>query len=88
MLYRRFGFIQARILLDKQDEMRVLEEKLDRMDKRINCTDPDSLQTRDINEDDGRPRKELLKKIDTKFCEYGKGNSDRHWFKITKKSWL
>jgi hypothetical protein len=76
MLYRRFGFIQARILLDKQDEMRILEEKLDRMDQRIKNSDPDSLQTRDIAEEDGRPRKELLKRIETKFCEYGKGNSD------------
>ncbi len=76
MLYRRFGFIQARILLDKQDEMRILEEKLDRMDQRIKDSDPDSLQTRDIAEEDGRPRKELLKRIETKFCEYGKGNSD------------
>lgn len=76
MLYRRFGFIQARILLDKQDEMRILEEKLDRMDQRIKDSDPESLQTRDIAEEDGRPRKELLKRIETKFCEYGKGNSD------------
>lgn len=76
MLYRRFGFIQARILLDKQDEMRILEEALDRMDQSTKSTDPDSLQTRDIAEEDGRPRKELLKKIETKFCEYGKGNSD------------
>lgn len=76
MLYRRFGFLQARILLDKQDEMRILEEKLDRMDQRIKSTDPDSLQTRDIAEEDGRPRKELLKRIETKFCEYGKGNPD------------
>ncbi len=76
MLYRRFGFIQARILLEKQDEMRLLEEKLDRMDKSAKDSDPESLQTRDLAEEDGRPRKELMKKIETKFCEYGNGNSD------------
>ena len=72
MLYRRFGFIQARILLEKQDEMRILEEKLDMMDQRIERTDPESLKTRDLTEADSRPRQELLKKIEIKFCEYGK----------------
>ena len=72
MLYRRFGFIQARILLEKQDEMRILEEKLDRMDQRIKDSDPTSLQTRDLTEEESRPRKELLNKIELKFCEYCK----------------
>ena len=72
MLYRRFGFIQARILLEKQDELRILEEKLDNMDQKIKCTDPESLQTRDLDEESGRSRKELRKKIEIKFCEYGK----------------
>ena len=76
MLYRRFGFVQARILLEKQDEMRILEEKLDRMDQRIKRTDPESLQTRDLDEEDSRPRKELLKKIEIKFCEYGNCDVD------------
>ena len=33
MIYRRFGFLQARLLLEKQDSLRVLEQRLDRLDK-------------------------------------------------------
>lgn len=71
MLYRRFGFVQARVLLEKQDELRLLEERLDDLDKAMRRKDEDSLRTRDLSEEDGRPRKELLGKIETKSCEYG-----------------
>ena len=33
MVYRRFGFLQSRLLLEKQEELRELEGKLDRLDK-------------------------------------------------------
>lgn len=33
MQYRRFGFLQTRLLLYKQDELRTLEKELDAMDK-------------------------------------------------------
>lgn len=32
MLYRRFGYLQARVLLDKQDKLRQLERELDVFD--------------------------------------------------------
>ena len=33
MVYRRFGYPQSRILLDKQNEMAALETELDSLDK-------------------------------------------------------
>ncbi len=34
MIYRRFGFLYYRLLLDKQDELRRIERDLDSIDKR------------------------------------------------------
>jgi hypothetical protein len=68
MLYRRFGFLQARLLLNKQDQLRALEEQLDEID---NEDDEEHLKSRDIDDADETPRTRLLKKIETKFKEYG-----------------
>jgi len=74
MLYRRFGYLQSRILLHKQDELRALETELDNMDKadNENRTTKRYLKSRDM--DDKRkdsPRKALLQKTETTFKEYG-----------------
>lgn len=69
MLYRRFGFLQARILLNKQDELRVLELDLDHMDS---VSTPDVLQSRETDVYMSDKRKNLLVKIEEKFKEYGK----------------
>lgn len=71
MLYRRFGYLQARLLLNKQDELRVLERKLDRMDTFDARDHPTRLQTRDLKEEDAAPKRELLRQIEEKFREYG-----------------
>ena len=71
MMYRRFGYLQARLLLDKQDEIRKLEVKLDKMDRRDAVDHPIRLRTRDLAEEDAKPRRELLKTIEERFCEYG-----------------
>lgn len=71
MMYRRFGYLQSRLLLDKQDELRILEEKLDLMDKQDAELYPLRLRTRDLPEEDAKPRRELLKTIRENFCEYG-----------------
>lgn len=34
MLYRRFNYIQSRLILYKQDELRELQTELDRMEER------------------------------------------------------
>lgn len=70
MVFRRFGFLQARLLLHKQDELRELEVDLDRTDKLDIVRGPQWLETR---QDDGNAfRKELLGNIEEKFNEYGK----------------
>jgi hypothetical protein len=34
-IYRRFGYLQSRLLLDKQEQLRLLEEKLEHLDLKI-----------------------------------------------------
>ncbi|KAH7330214.1 hypothetical protein BKA65DRAFT_565359 [Rhexocercosporidium sp. MPI-PUGE-AT-0058] len=46
MIYRRFGFLHARLLLQKQDELRLMEEQLDLMDRRDVSDNPKALQCR------------------------------------------
>ena len=69
MLYRRFGYLQSRILLDKQDELRCLEEQLDELDASEMYLQADKLFRRGSL---GEQRKALLDDIERKFCEYGK----------------
>ena len=78
MIYRRFGFLQQRILLHKQDELRAMEKQLDKIDE------DDALQgkygesilsSRDKDDKTGGPRKQLIKDIQVAFkeyCEYNK----------------
>lgn len=68
MLYRRFGFLQARLLLNKQDQLRALEEQLDQIDS---VDDEEHLKSRDMDDADETRRTKLLKKIEVKFKEYG-----------------
>lgn len=74
MLYRRFGFLQARALLYKQDELRELEDKLDKMDQRDAKTKPKVLKSRDKDDANGE-RKNLIGLITKEFKEYGKEHS-------------
>jgi hypothetical protein len=71
MIYRRFGYVQGRLLLEKQDELRKLEEKLDKYDKQVEKTCSTNLMTRDLPSNDAESRKELMDKLEQKFCEYG-----------------
>ena len=74
MLYRRFGYLQSRIILHKQDELRALEEKLDILDQQ-DAADSETekfLQSRDLDDKSKRQRKALLETIEIKFKEYGK----------------
>ena len=80
MLYRRFGYVHARLLLHRQDELRELEDELENMDKmdarnekRKNC-----LHSRDIDNEqggegtpDGKSRGVLLDQIEEKTLKYG-----------------
>ncbi|KAL2010507.1 hypothetical protein VTN00DRAFT_6314 [Thermoascus crustaceus] len=66
-VYRRFGYLQSRLLLEKQDELRILEEELDHMDQ---ISRESQLVTRDLAEMDAEPRRELFARIEKKFHEY------------------
>jgi hypothetical protein len=72
MVYRRFGYIQARLLLDKQDELRKLEQELDDFDRQVQKRRPADLTTRDLRPSDAPPRLELMIKLEQAFCEYCK----------------
>lgn len=72
MLYRRFGYLQSRLLLDKQADLRELEEQLDELDEEVALSRPGDLTTRDLRPEDANTRKELMDEIEARFCEYGK----------------
>jgi hypothetical protein len=73
MVYRRFGFLQARLLLETQDKLRVLEGRLDRLDESDTVGDDnqDNLCSRDGDGGDQTERINLMAAIRTAFQEYG-----------------
>jgi len=71
MLYRRFGFLQARLLLYKQDELCELESHLDQIDDADAINSPEVLQSR-RNDHKSDHRKNRLSTIEAKFKEYGR----------------
>ncbi|KAF8856191.1 hypothetical protein BDZ45DRAFT_654497 [Acephala macrosclerotiorum] len=70
MLYRRFGFLQSRLLLHKQDQLRELEKDLDRMDKYDQIENPSLLRSREKDDAVNGSREKLLCKVEDKFKEY------------------
>lgn len=85
MIYRRFGFLSTRLLLDQQDRLRLLEEELDEMDKDDAEYNPGRHRTRDLSEEDSYERKELLGRIKEEYLEYGecKSSSDQLHRRLT-----
>ena len=73
MIYRRFGYLQSRLLLEKQDDLQRLELKLDIMDNGVASDDEDSLRTRlDYGEEYMEERQTLTAQIEKKWLEYCK----------------
>jgi hypothetical protein len=72
MIFRRFGYIQARLILEKQDELRKLENGLDELDEEIGNEHAGYLNTRDLKPNLATTRKTLMDKLEKTFCEYGK----------------
>ncbi|KAM0717842.1 hypothetical protein Q7P37_006174 [Cladosporium fusiforme] len=64
-LYRRFGYLQSRLLLEKQDALRVLEDRLNEFDLK----DKAKSNTRKSNVQPSL-REELLKEIEQAFNSY------------------
>ena len=71
MIYRRFGFLSSRLLLDQQDKLRLLEEELNAIDQNDAETNPNRNLTRDLPEEESRERQGLLTMIRREYCEYG-----------------
>lgn len=76
MIYRRFGYLQARILLYKQDELKSLEHKLEDTDRIDRNLRPELLRSRDAQQSQEievakEYRRELMYEIEQKFKEYG-----------------
>ncbi|KAI1616841.1 hypothetical protein EDD36DRAFT_472183 [Exophiala viscosa] len=69
MLYRRFGYLQSRLLLEKQDELGKLECDLDFMDRLEFDEDvrKEVLRTREFQ---GQERKDLLQKVEKTWIQY------------------
>jgi hypothetical protein len=66
-VYRRFGYLQARLILDKQDQLRLLEKKLDQHDRA-----DDSRHTRQgLSADQSAAREKLFGEIEEVFTSYG-----------------
>jgi len=89
MLYRRFGTVFSRLLLNKQDEMRELEGLLQGMDKTDESSGKSEYlmsRTEDVNRADDIPtawpesRTQLMQKLEEKALQYGKTNSSREIF--------
>lgn len=66
-LYRRFGYLQSRLLLEKQDDLRILEQRLEDYDR----ADISTSYTRALAEDVLLPRQTLLAEIELAFNAYG-----------------
>src|SRR5271154_907006 len=73
MIYRRFGYLQSRLLLEKQERLRRLEERLDHLDFKQTSEEgyQDMLRFSGLEPDLAAPRDELMKDIENAFLEYG-----------------
>lgn len=78
MIYRRFGYLQARLLLEKQEELRRLEEDLDILDSReqerwkdAHARDNPLKTLKNGKKDKASERRVLIRKIEKKFRGYG-----------------
>lgn len=66
-MYRRFGYLHSRLLLDRQDGLRILERRLEEYD-RANVSDS---HTRALDGSVLLPRQTLLAEIECAFNAYG-----------------
>lgn len=72
MHYRQFGYLQARLLLEKQNQLRLLEEDLDVLDDLAKQSGSRELTTReDIDSESGTEHRERLEKMKKAFKESG-----------------
>jgi hypothetical protein len=73
MIYRKFGYLQSRVLLDKQDQLRVLEKELHKLDEDLYSGKDTWTQTRHhiMDKDLRDERVGLMDRISEAYCSYG-----------------
>ena len=76
LIARKYGFLRARVLLYRQDELSVLERNLVRLDDDDDLHRENALRSRALDErldqDPVYSRKALIERIDLKLKQYGK----------------
>jgi hypothetical protein len=75
MIYRGFGYFQARLLRGKQDELRRLEDELKDLDEELYANDEIWTQTRKFiheKEPSRARRSDLMHSIELAYCSYCK----------------
>lgn len=71
-IFREFRYLQSRVLLHLQDEIRALETQLWRMDERDRVNSPHSLECRELDDAYNGARKIIMDRIQNKLVQYGK----------------
>jgi hypothetical protein len=74
MTYRRFGNVQARLLLEAQDDVRILEERLEDLDEdeTANEAEKKALCSRELyGANWSETRRSLMKSLKAAYTEYG-----------------
>lgn len=71
MIYRRFGYLQSRLLLEKQEHLRQLEEELENLDEEDREAESRNLITMEnYDTEQYKQRRELMQRIGCQFREY------------------
>jgi hypothetical protein len=76
MVFRRFGHLHTRLLLQKQDELRIMERDLETIDNKDSRDNPDILQCREddaaqTSQNRRETRTELFRRIKDTLVDYG-----------------
>lgn len=70
-VFREFRYLQSRVLLHLQDEIRALETQLFRMDEKDRVNDPHNLECRELDDTLNGRRKIMIDRIQHKLVQYG-----------------
>lgn len=82
MIFRRFSQLQARLILEKQDELREMEEELADLDYADQEKEPRDSKKGRLNRRhrsdpaEAKARQELFQRIEKKYIEYCKMSCD------------
>ena len=71
LMYRKFSWLHARLLLHRQDELVELQEELERLDSLDKQDDPQSLISRRRGDATNPRRRDILQDIEKKLSIYG-----------------